>query len=198
MIHTIFSVLGFVISAYSLLLFIRVILSWFPGSAFSYSKPFQVICGIADPYLFWFNRFSFLRVGRINFSPIVALVVLTIVTNIVFAIAQYGKITVGMILYLLLSVVWSAVSFVLGFFIIVLLLRLIAFGVRASMYTPFWQAIESISKPVMTGISSFLYKNRIVRFTTSLVSSFIFLTLAFIVLSIVVMVAGKFFSKLPF
>ena len=57
----IFSVLASVVSIYTLLCFVRVMLSWFPGA--EYSKFGRVLCQMCDPYLDIFRRFRFLPVS---------------------------------------------------------------------------------------------------------------------------------------
>jgi hypothetical protein len=100
-----------------------------------------------------------------------ALAVLSVTTNIVGTVSKDVSVTLGLVLFMILSVVWSVVSFILVFFIIVLMLRLIAYIVKANVYNAFWQIIESIARPVMNSISAFVFRNRITRFSTSLITA---------------------------
>ena len=70
----IFSILASVVSIYTLLCFVRVMLSWFPGA--EYSRFGQVLCQMCDPYLNIFRRFRFLRFSSFDFTPAIALCVL--------------------------------------------------------------------------------------------------------------------------
>jgi YggT family protein len=147
---------------YSIIIFIRIILTWFSG--FDFGRLYIYLCRITDPYLLWFRRFNIFRAGNIDLSPIVALAVLTIANNIISRISETGKITVGFILALLLSVLWSTVSFIIVFFIIIVALRLIAYLLSANIYSPFWQIVDFISRPIIFNINRFIFRNRIVNY----------------------------------
>jgi len=62
------------------LLVIRIILSWFPVNP--YSEIVQIFYRITDPILAPFRRLP-LRVGMIDFSPIVAFIVLAFMRNFI-------------------------------------------------------------------------------------------------------------------
>jgi YggT family protein len=156
----------------------------------------EVLAKITDPYLDWFRRFTALRIGYLDLSPIVALGVLSLVNRVLSVLASYGTITVGIILALVLQAVWGAISFFLGFLIIVLILRLIAYLSRQSGNS-FWRIIESISQPVIFRINRFLFRDRIVNFTTALIVSIAVLALAYLVLNICVYIVSGVLARLP-
>ncbi|MDR1470531.1 MAG: YggT family protein [Spirochaetaceae bacterium] len=160
-------IVGSALSLYSVIIFIRIMLSWWSGVNFG--RFYELLRDITDPYLLWFRRFSFLRLGNIDLSPIAALAVLSIANNIAFVVGSAGRITLGLVLALVLQVMWSALSFVLGFFAVVIGLRLLAYFVRANTYHPFWQIIGSISEPALYRISRMLFRNRPVSFVHSMV-----------------------------
>ena len=63
------------ISFYLLLLFIRVLLTWFPNISWS-NQPFAVLSQITDPYLNLF-RSIIPPLGGMDFSPMLAFIALT-------------------------------------------------------------------------------------------------------------------------
>jgi YggT family protein len=63
-------------SIYLLLLFIRVILTWFPNINW-YNQPFAALSQVTDPYLNLF-RSIIPPMGGMDFSPMLAFLVLTI------------------------------------------------------------------------------------------------------------------------
>lgn len=80
------SLLGMLASAiatflniYFVLLIIRILLSWFPNVDW-YNPPFSVISQLTDPYLNLF-RSVIPPLGGIDFSPILAFIVLQIVSQ---------------------------------------------------------------------------------------------------------------------
>jgi YggT family protein len=144
-------------------------LSWWSGVNFG--RAYTFLRDITDPYLLWFRRFSFLRLGNIDLSPIAALAVLSIANNIALVIGNAGRITLAFVLALALQVIWSALSFVLGFFTVIIALRLLAYLIRANIYHPFWQIIASISEPVLYRIGRMLFRGRPVPFVHSMIIS---------------------------
>lgn len=66
---------------YSVLLIIRILLSWFPNIDWM-SQPFAALSQITDPYLNLFRSFipSF---GGIDFSPILAILALRVLQGLV-------------------------------------------------------------------------------------------------------------------
>ena len=153
---------------YMLLVFLRIMLSWFSGASFG--KPFELLSRITDPYLDWFRRFR-LQIGFLDFSPILALSVLSLINNICNTLAHYERISIGIILAMIVSAVWAVAAFLLGFFIIVLILRLIAFFTQRNMYSGFWHIINTFSEPIIYRITSFLFRNRIVSFMNGIIIS---------------------------
>lgn len=152
---------------YSLLIIIRIILTWFRNAY--YSGPMRFLSRITDPYLDWWRQQFNVRAGSFDLSPIIALGALSVAQSIFSAISAYGRITVGIIISICLNAIWSAVSFIIGFCVIVLVLRLIGYLSNSNMYSPFWMLIESISRPLVYRINRIIFGNRIVRYITSLI-----------------------------
>jgi len=192
----IMSFLGFLINIYMMIIFIRIILTWF--SWMGNSKFQEILTKITDPYLNWFRRFEFLRIGFLDLSPIAALGVLSLVSRIVTTLARYGTITVGIILAMILQAVWGAVSFFLGFLIIILLLYLIAGLTSQDISNPFWRIIDTISRPVLLKINSIFFKDRIVKFQTRIIISVAALGILYVILSILVSMVSAILARLPF
>jgi YggT family protein len=182
---------------YSIIIFIRIILTWFSGIDFG--KFYIYLCRLTDPYLLWFRRFTIFRAGNVDLSPIVALAVLTIANNIISQIAKTGSITLGFIFALLLSVLWSAVSFLIIFFIAIVVLRLVAYLISANIYTPFWQVIDYLSRPVIFNINRFIFRNRIINYLSGIVITIAVLVLLLGVLGFLVhVIAMPLLLALPF
>jgi YggT family protein len=155
-----------------------MILSWFGN--ISYGKPVQILNRITDPYLNWWRQKINLRAGNIDLSPIVAIVALSILQTICSFVATQGRISLGVVLAVCLFGLWSAVSFVLGFCLIVLFLRLIAYMINANMFSIFWKTIDSISRPLLYHINRVIFGKRIVSFITGILTSIVILALLWI------------------
>jgi YggT family protein len=173
-IQIVFGILTALMGFYSLLIFIRIILTWFSGVQFGRLE--EILARITDPYLDWWRQRLNLRAGYLDLSPIAAIAALSVAQTICSRIARAGRITIGVVRSVCLSALWSAVSFILGFCIIVLVLRLIAYLINANMFGVFWRAIDSISKPIQYRVSRIIFSRRLVRFTTSIITSILVLT----------------------
>ena len=192
----ILNMLNFLLSVYMLVLSFRIILSWFSGMGTSSIQGYLAV--ITDPYLNWFRRFTFLQVGKLDLSPIAALGVLSLLNRIVSMLARFGRITIGIILAMILQTIWGAFSFLLGFIIVVLILRLVSLYLSRGGGHPFWNVVDTISQPVIYRVNRILFKNRIVNYLTALVVSIACLGLIYFALRIFVSVFFRLFLRLPF
>jgi YggT family protein len=188
LIRYILSIASGLLILYSLLIFIRILLGWFSGIDFGIF--YMYLRRITDPYLLWFRRFKLFRAGAIDLSPILALAVLTIANNILMTVAATGKISLGIVLALLLSAVWSAASFIIIFFIVIIALRLIAYLMSANVYSPFWLIIDSISRPVIFTFNRILFRHKIINYLSSIIVTIAFLVILFCVLAVFVYKIG--------
>ena len=83
--NLLFTTLSTFISLYSLLLFIRILLTWFPNVDW-YTQPFAALGQVTDPYLNVFRSFI-PPLGGIDFSPILAIIVLNLLGNALSSLA---------------------------------------------------------------------------------------------------------------
>lgn len=169
--NQIFSILATVVSFYTLICVIRIFLTWIPGA--SYSNFGKFISNICDPYLNIFRKFSFLRFGMVDLSPMVAICVLWGTSYIFSSLAMGGKLTLGFILSLLVAMIWNVFSSILIFFAILLLIRLIVLAVSNSTYGTVWDALDRSISPIIFAMTSMFYKGRSVSFKGSLVIALI-------------------------
>jgi YggT family protein len=153
---------------YILLIFIRVILSWFGNVRFG--RPAEILGIITDPYLNWWRRFP-LRAGPLDLSPILGMTVLSLAQTIFSTLAVYHAISLGIVLAIILSSLWSVAAFFLVFFILVLGLRLFACLTGQNIYSNFWRIVEVIAQPVLYRISRIIFGNRLVNYRTGMIVS---------------------------
>jgi YggT family protein len=190
------NVLGGITSFYMIVIFVRVLLSWFPGA--QYGRAAGLLISVTDPYLNWFRRFTFLRVANMDLSPIAGIAILSVANNIFLTVARFGRITAGIVLSLLLSVIWSVASFVLSFFAIVLALRLVAYLTNRDVYHGFWRIVDQVSSPILYRISRALFGKRLVRYMTGIIASLGTLVVLRIGLGILARLGLNFLARLPF
>ncbi|MDR0669607.1 MAG: YggT family protein [Treponema sp.] len=192
----ILTLLGNLAGLYMLLIFIRVMLSWFGGARLG--RPAEILAQLTDPYLNWWRRFPIFRTGYIDLSPVAGLTALSLVQTVCNTTVYYGRLSLGILLTIVLQAAWSIVSFALGFFIIVLLLRLIAYLTNRNIYSTFWRIVDSISQPVLYRITRIFFRRRLINYLAGIVLSAGVLTVLGIGGHLLVTLLSGIFQGLPF
>ncbi|GHV94852.1 hypothetical protein AGMMS50293_11720 [Spirochaetia bacterium] len=167
---TIMNILAGIAGIYSLLIFVRIILTWF-GHGNYYGRPAELLVSITDPYLEWWRRTLGLRIGFLDLSPIAAMAALSLVQSICTTIARQGRFSLGIILAVTVLAIWSAISFIVGFCFIVVALRFIAYMTNRNIYSPFWRIIDTISQPLLYRINRIIFGKRIVNYLTGIITA---------------------------
>lgn len=170
---TIARILNAVVIIYVFLCSVRVLMSWVP--TLGGGRGGQLLARATDPYLGVFRRFRVLSSGAFDFSPIAAIALLVVVNGLLTEISYERVITVGLVLALLVSAAWSAVGFLISFFAVCALLRLLAYAARWNSLHPFWMVIDSILNPALFRINRLIYRGRIVNYLQGLITGFIVL-----------------------
>ena len=158
-----------IIIAYMAILVIRILLSWVHSPQVMVSREYGFLIKITEPFLSIFRRIKFLRTPRLDFSPIMAILSLQFVSFILTNIMARHKITIAIIAFFVLSAAWSVVSFLLIFFFVLFLVRIIVLWTRISSVNKLVMAIEAVIHPVIAWINVKFFKGRIVRYQTSLI-----------------------------
>lgn len=191
MLRSLFYTASSLISLYSLLCVIRVLLSWMPE--IESSQAGRLLAKCCDPYLNWFRRFSFTRIGMVDFSPVIAIGVLSVIAQVLPGIGVTGHISIGVILAGILDVVWSFFSFFLVMLIAALTTRLVYDLVNRYGYSPFWTMLDRFLNPSISRVSSFFMKGKTLPYRTALI-----LTLAVTVLSWIILHYGVVYLRTVF
>ena len=194
-IYSVMRLLTTLVGIYSLLIVIRIMLTWFSNAP--YGRPVQILAAITDPYLDWWRQRLNLRVGALDLSPIAAMAALSIVQTVCSTMADQGRISLGIILAVCIFALWSAAAFILGFCVIILVLRFIGYMCNSNMYSTFWRIIDSISQPLQYRINRIIFGRRLVRFTIGLIVSIVTLVAVWIGGGLVVRLLTALLVRLP-
>lgn len=165
--------LAAVASLYMLLLLARIMLSWFP--AVLGERPRRLLASATDPYLNLFRGIAFLRSASMDFSPIAAMAVLSVATQILNMAGAYGRISVGLVLALLLRGTWSILAFFLGFLGLAMAARLVAFLAHWNSLHPIWRVVDALINPVLFRLNRTIYRDRIPNFRQGLLTGIVVL-----------------------
>ncbi len=189
-------ILGGILSLYMILIFVRVLLTWFSGVY--YGRPYEIIRSLTDPYLNYFRRFRFLQLGNVDFSPIAGLLVLVVVLNILNRLAVYGTISVGLVLAIILNSLWSAVSFLFTLFIVLIVIRFVAGLINANTVNPFIRTVDMIITPLLNWTHNTFFKRRFLTLQSGLAITGALLLVVSIAGNFLVYHLARLFQSLPF
>ncbi len=165
MLSTTMNIISSILSVYMILIIIRIFLTWFRGNIDS--RPVQMLTSVVDPYLNFFRKITWLRMGIIDFSPIVGVMILGLLVQITSSIARNGKFTFMMLVTYIITSVLSIVFFILNILIVAMVVRFIAsFFARKS--SQFWFTLDNILNKVMSKILG-IFTSKPVPFKTALI-----------------------------
>jgi len=199
------SFLSGLLGLYSTVIFIRIIISWVllfsrqngwrsgnggygynqenPNKPSGLAKVDQVLGRICDPFLNLFRGFKSLRRSRVDFTPLLALVVLNIVKSLLSMFAQYGKISLWTVIAVIISGLWNSFfSFLLFLLIVLLIVRLVLTNKTTSSAYNAMNAIDPILDGPVGFVYKFFYKGRKVDDKKVVITALIFYAVLFLLL----------------
>lgn len=165
---TVFRVLAGLVSAYMMLCFARIIITWFPSLSFSSFGRF--LTQVCDPYLNLFRGLKFLRFGVMDFTPAIAICILVALSSIFNNLALGGKFSLSALLIIILSLAWRIVFDLLLFLTVFLLLRL-GLNFLHKDNSPIFDRVDYAINPVIFKITNIFTRGRPTPFTTALIVS---------------------------
>jgi YggT family protein len=164
--RTIMRVVAAGLSVYMLLIMVRILLTWFQGP--DLGRPMEVIRSITDPYLQWFRRFTFLRIGNFDFSVVVAIIALSILASITNSLAAALQVTFGFVLALIIVRLASAASFFLFFFLAMAVIRVIGGAAGVNTAGRFWITLDKILEPMVHKVALTFSRGQFVTYRNGL------------------------------
>lgn len=155
------------VSLYSTLCFFRIILTWFPS--LNYSAIGKFLSSICDPYLNLFSRLP-LRIGMFDFTAMIAIGILYVISSILGNISVSGYISLSMILANLLSIVWSIASSIATVIMIIFIVRYLVsiFSRTSNQYDSPWQRFDDAIRNMVFKICNFFTGGRSISYKTAL------------------------------
>ncbi|MBR5402489.1 MAG: YggT family protein [Treponema sp.] len=161
MLQTILGLLSAFITIYTILCFIAIIITWIPAAKFT--KFGRLINSITGPYLNFFSKRGWLRFGNIDFSPILAIGLLVLISSILGGIAASGTISVGFILQNIIEMFWTPVSSLTSIFILVMFIRWIVLAANKGQVSvnSAWYQVDLIFEKFVYKIGNTFFKTNL-------------------------------------
>ena len=197
---TIASILASLLSFYSLLIWLRIVLTWIKVPGQMQENPLAHYLGkIVDPYLSWFKGITSLRRSRFDLTPLVALAALSVVQSMLRLYGSYGKLTVGMVFALVIQTLWSyLVSPIFWFVIILLGIRLVFCYRRSPQSIGYITMLDSMIGGVLNWVQNLFYPKKAINDRQLVITSLIFFIALYVVTSLVLRFLIGFFANLSY
>lgn len=191
------SILSGLVVVYTVLCLISIFMTWIPGAKFT--KFGKVISAITDPYLNLFSKRGWFRVGNIDFSPILAIGILSILSSVIGGIATTGRIHFGGILAMILGMIWSLISTLLGIFILLILIRWIVLLVNKGQVSTnsAWYQVDLMLQKFVYKIGNTFFRNNL-TYQKALLVSWISLGVIWFIARILFAILISLCGKIPF
>ena len=197
MIQTILYFLAAALSLYTLLCFIYILMSWFPGAKFTKFGHFMT--SVCEPYMGLFRKMSFLRIGNIDFSPIVSLGILSLASAILGGIQHTGRIFLGGILGTILSSLWGIASSIMGIFTLLIFIRWIFLTINKgrTSYDSGWNQVDMLLNKISYKVAGTFTKSSM-SYQRSLMISWIALLVILIAGHFLITILASLCYRMPF
>jgi len=163
--QTVFQFLSALVSVYMLLIIFRVLLTWFQGRL--NGKGVEILMKITDPYMNKFRGISWLRFGFLDFSPVVAIALLGLLSQIFNSLARTGTLNPMLVVVYIIGSVWNFLAFFINLLIFLMIFRLITLLFFSTWNHQVLFQIDNILYKVVARILGF-FTTKNVRFSTAL------------------------------
>ena len=194
---TILSFLSAAIIIYTIICLISIFMTWIPGAKFT--KFGKIISAITDPYLRIFSGRGWLRFGNIDFSPILAIGILSLLSSILGGITSTGRIYFGGILATIISMLWSVCSSILTIFFLLILIRWIVLLVNKGQVSTnsAWYQLDLMLQKFVYKLGNTFFKNNL-TYQKALLVNWISILVIMTILRILTAILINLCGKIPF
>jgi len=189
--------LGAVLTVYMVLIFIRILLTWFSGPSME-GRSVQLLHRMTDPYLNWFRRLAFLQIGRMDYSPIAAVLIIGVGLSIIGRLRAFGTITFGLVLALVVDAAGSAFFFIITLLLILTAIRAFTAFAGTEPSGPLWETIDAMITPVRSLVERRVLRNREVTYRNGLVTTAIVLLALLIIGRAILNMFVNLLGSIPF
>lgn len=153
-----FRVINAALIVYLLLIVLRIMSTWLggmaPGGA---ARTFtHYLRQATDPYLQLFYRFSFLRAGGLDFTPMAGVFVLVVASEMTRQLANAEQVTAGDFLGVAVFAAWRMASVVLLMFLVACIARFAILRFLGRTDTPLARMVQALSQAPVRAVARYV------------------------------------------
>ena len=164
-------VLAFIFSLYTMLIVVDIILKWiYTGQK---GRGTRMISQLTDPFLNFIRRFRISHIGYIDISPLLAVLILSIINQILGRIRELGSITLGAVSAIIISSIWNVIMTLLFAVLVVAVVRYLFLMFTTNKMNSFANACDAFFIPLSSRIASIFIKNASSSYQLNLIISII-------------------------
>ncbi|MBO7429707.1 MAG: YggT family protein [Spirochaetia bacterium] len=164
-------VLAFIFSLYTMLIVVDIILKWiYTGPK---GRGTRMISQLTDPFLNFIRRFRISHIGYIDISPLLAVLILSIINQILGRIRELGSITLGAVSAIIISSIWNVIMTLLFAVLVVAVVRYLFLMFTTNKMNSFANACDAFFIPLSSRIASIFIKNASSSYQLNLIISII-------------------------
>lgn len=154
-----------------MLIVVDIILKWiYTGPK---GRGTKMISQLTDPFLNFIRRFRISRIGYIDISPLLAVMILSIINQILGRIRELGSITLWAVIAIILSSIWNVIMTLLLAVLVVAVIRYLFLMFTTNKMNSFANACDTFFIPLSSRIASVFIKNASSSYQLNLIISII-------------------------
>ena len=165
---------AFAVSLYTMLIVVNIALKWLSPN--SRGRGTNMMNSLTDPYLNLFKRLKFAHIGFIDISPLLGVVVLTIINQILGRIRELANITFGAVVAVTISSVWNVIMTLLFAVLVIAAIRYLFLMFTSNKMNSFVSACDAFFIPLSSKVASKFIKNSTSSYQLNLIIFIIVLT----------------------
>ena len=153
-----FRVINVALIIYLLLIVLRIMASWFRGVApgDAVNTLVNYLRQVTDPYLQLFYRFTFLRAGGMDFTPMAGIFVLVVATEMTRQLANQQRVTAGYFLGVSVFAAWRMASIIVLVFLVACVARFVTLRFLGRTDTPMARMVQALAQAPVRAVARYI------------------------------------------
>ena len=153
-----FQVINIALICFMVLIVLRIMSTWFRGTAGdgAVNTIGHYLRQITDPYLQLFYRFTFLRAGGMDFTPLAGIFVLVVASEMTRQLANQQQVTLGYFLGVSIFAAWRMASIVVLVFLVACVARFVTLRFLGRTDTPIARMVNALAQAPVRTVSRYI------------------------------------------